>query len=180
MITINIAVGVESNIRQRNQYTGMVSAVQAVNKHTIEHIKSGLLHNPDIAPGPQLDPGEKSNAKMSLLIQTEQSKNPILCLLEDGVIVPLDKGLFAIIDKEDEERICKYKWHAHLSHGRYYAMRTVHSKGSTYQVRMHRQIMHTPNGQINHHKNRYTMDNRRKNIPCMTDMEHKEIHNLSF
>ena len=116
---------------------------------------------------------------MSLLIQTTQSKNPILCLTGDGIIVPLDKGLFAIIDKDDSDRILKFKWHAHLSHGRYYAMRTVHSKNSTYQVRMHRQIMHTPNGQVVHHKNRCTMDNQKSNLQNCTDPEHKKIHNLS-
>lgn len=115
---------------------------------------------------------------MSLLIQTNQSKAPLENLEGDYVLVPLTKGLVAIIDKDDSERICKYKWHAQLSHGRYYAMRCVHSKNSVYWVRMHRQIMHTPNGQITHHKNRCTLDNRKQKLQNVTDEQHKAIHNL--
>jgi len=115
---------------------------------------------------------------MSLLVQTQQSKEPLRHLDGDYVLIPLDKGLIAIIDNDDAFHICQYKWHAHLSHGRYYAMRTVHSKNSTYQVRMHRQIMHTPNGKVTHHKNRCTLDNRKVNLHDYTDQEHKNIHNL--
>lgn len=116
---------------------------------------------------------------MSLLVQTQTSKNPLLNLTGNDVLVRLTKGLVCIIDKEDCNRICKYKWQAHLSHGRYYAMRTVRSKNSVYNVRMHRQIMHTPEGQITHHKNRCTLDNRKQNLQNCTDEQHKKIHNLS-
>ena len=169
----------DPNTTQHNRSIETVSTPLSANKHTTEHTKSTLPPELEYCRQQLTAGGPGSNAEMSLLIQTTQSKNPLEDLDGDYVLVPLSKGLVAIIDKDDAERICKYKWHAHLSHGRYYAMRTVHSKGSTYQVRMHRQIMHTPQGNINHHVNRCTLDNRRKNIPCMTDEEHKAIHNLS-
>ena len=117
---------------------------------------------------------------MSLLIQTSTSKNPLLSLTGNDVLVPLTHGLCCIIDHDDAERICKYKWIAHLSHGRYYAMRTVYSKHSVYHVRMHRQIMHTPNGMVTHHKNRCTLATRKHNPENVTDKVHGEIHNYGI
>jgi len=116
---------------------------------------------------------------MSLLVQTTQSKEPLKNLDGSYGLIGLTKGLICIVDQEDFINLSKWRWHAHLSHGRYYAMRTVHSKNSIYQVRMHRQIMHTPNNQFTHHKNRCTLDNRKKNLQNVTDEQHKKIHNLT-
>ena len=115
---------------------------------------------------------------MSLLVKTTANSADIKYIAGAYAIITLTKGLVAIVDFDEYDNLIKYKWHAHLSHGRYYAMRTVHSKNSTYQVRMHRQIMHTPNGKITHHRNRSTLDNRKTNLRNCTDPEHAAIHNL--
>lgn len=117
---------------------------------------------------------------MSILIKTTTTNDSIKYLSGLYALIPLTKGLVSIVDFDEYDNLTKYKWHAHLSHGRYYAMRTVHSANSTYQVRMHRQIMHTPNGEITHHKNRCTLDNRKVNLRNCTDPIHREIHNLSI
>ncbi|MCK5607231.1 hypothetical protein KAR91_35435 [Candidatus Pacearchaeota archaeon] len=113
---------------------------------------------------------------MSLLVKTKRSS--LSSLLSDPTValIPLGDGRFAIIDKEDEERIAKYKWFAHRSRSMLYAMRKVTSKNSVYYVRMHRQIMHTPQGLITHHKNRNPLDNRKENLQNMTDEDHDTIH----
>lgn len=113
---------------------------------------------------------------MSLLIQTKRSSLTSLLSDQTVALIPLGNGQFAIIDKEDEERISKYKWYLKRSRCLAYAMRPVTTLGKTYWVRMHRQIMHTPKGFITHHKNRNPLDNRKKNLAIMTELEHDIIH----
>lgn len=91
-------------------------------------------------------------------------------------IIKLTHGMTAIIDPEDFEEINKYFWHAKKSFSRWYAMRKVVKNGKEYWVRMHRQIMNTPIGQVTHHKNRRTMDNRRSNLENMFQQHHRYLH----
>ena len=82
----------------------------------------------------------------------------------------------AIVDLEDYDNLNQYKWYVIKQHGLPYAARKETSKARTYWIRMHRQIMHTPFGQIVHHKNRRTLDNRKINLRNRTDAQHRAIH----
>jgi len=82
----------------------------------------------------------------------------------------------SIIDAEDFDNINQYKWYIIKQHGLPYAARKVTTNGKTHWVRMHRQIMHTKNGFVVHHKNRNTLDNQKENLINVTDKQHKEIH----
>ena len=96
--------------------------------------------------------------------------------LDNFGMIPVHPGKAAIVDLDDYENLIKYKWYIIKQHGHPYAARKKTTNGKTYFVRMHRQIMHTPKGQIVHHKNRQTLDNRKKNLENMTDIKHKFSH----
>ena len=106
-----------------------------------------------------------------LLIKISQPIN-----FDDVGLIPLSGGSNAIVDLEDFENLSQYTWYKIKQHGRPYAARKVCSKGSVHWVRMHRQIMHTPKGQVVHHKNRQGLDNRKANLQNMTDADHTELH----
>jgi len=83
----------------------------------------------------------------------------------------------AMVDLDDYDNLNQYRWFIIKQHGLPYAARKVTTNGKVYWVRMHRQIMHTPTGQIVHHKNRRTLDNRKSNLRNVTDEYHQQIHN---
>ena len=91
-------------------------------------------------------------------------------------IIPLGNNACAYVDAEDLERLSKYTWFAKKYSYGWYAVRKVTSKNSTYFVRMHRQIMHTPKNMIVHHHNGIKMDNRKVNLQNMTAKDHNFYH----
>lgn len=91
-------------------------------------------------------------------------------------IIKLTHGMTAIVDPDVYEQIKGYHWQARKSFCRFYAMRKTSTSFGEYWTRMHREITKCPNGQIVHHKNRRTLDNRRSNLQCMTQMQHQAIH----
>lgn len=95
-------------------------------------------------------------------------------------MIPLSPDRAAIVDLDDFNNLKKYKWYIIKQHGLDYAARKVSSKGSVYWIRMHRQIMHTKKGFVVHHKNRRTLDNRKKNLVNLTNARHTEIHKDPF
>ncbi len=100
--------------------------------------------------------------------------------LDNFGLIPLTHGMVAIVDLDDFERLKKYTWHARKSFSRFYAMRKVVHDGKEFWIRMHREVMHTPQGQITHHKNRRTMDNRKSNLENMIGKDHKFLHQTKF
>jgi len=100
--------------------------------------------------------------------------------LDNFALIKVHPNTSAIVDLDDFENLKKYKWYIIKQHGLPYAARKVSTNGKVYWVRMHRQIMHTPTGQIVHHRNRRTLDNRKINLLNATDIEHKEIHKDPF
>jgi len=66
--------------------------------------------------------------------------------------IPLTQGQIALVDDEDYEKLSKYKWYAHMSHGHYYAIRNIYTQNRKRSaVKMHRQIMgNIPNVQYDH------------------------------
>lgn len=91
-------------------------------------------------------------------------------------LIPLGNGACAWVDEEDLERLRQYNWFAKDVGYGWYAVRKVRSKNSTYFVRMHRQIMHTPKNLIVHHHNGIKMDNRKVNLENMTAQAHNFYH----
>jgi hypothetical protein len=76
--------------------------------------------------------------------------------------IPLTRGLYAIVDVEDYERVSKYKWYVRIGprSNTYYAARTENRK----PVSMHRFIMNAPTKMYVDHKNGNGWDNRRANL----------------
>jgi len=100
--------------------------------------------------------------------------------LDNFALIKVHPGTTAIVDIDDFENLKQHKWYIIKQHGLPYAARKVSTNGKVYWVRMHRQIMHTPTGQIVHHKNRRTLDNRKQNLENMTDKDHQAEHRDPF
>lgn len=72
----------------------------------------------------------------------------------------LTQGKVTLVDDEDYESLSKFKWHASLRHGNYYANRC--SLRET--IYMHRSILNIAAGVMIDHKSGNTLDNRRENL----------------
>jgi hypothetical protein len=77
--------------------------------------------------------------------------------------IPLTKGKFAIVDKEDFEKLNKYKWQASICSwgATFYATHGIRHKTG---LRMHRVIMGAKPGQVVDHINHDCLDNRKANL----------------
>jgi|SRR5581483_328543 len=86
-------------------------------------------------------------------------------------LLPLNKGLFAIVDEADFEELSKWKWHAHWSASKqaYYVRRRVRiGGGKRKHIFLHRQLMCALSGLDVDHKNGNPLDNRRENLRICT------------
>lgn len=78
-----------------------------------------------------------------------------------GIIIPLTRGYYTIIDAEDIDKVLKHSWVASLTtYNSYRAEATINNK----RVRLHRFIMNAPKGTDIHHINGNTLDNRKYNL----------------
>jgi hypothetical protein len=89
----------------------------------------------------------------------------ILGLPEGARHVPLTKGLFAIVDEGDFDRVSRLKWRAAGALSRQYA-----GSGSR-TIWMHRFIIDAPATHLVDHINGLTLDNRRSNLRICTHAE---------
>jgi len=80
-------------------------------------------------------------------------------------IIELTKGAVAIVDDEDFEELNQYNWYLH-SEG--YAIRETQCNYKKTRIRMHRQILNTPEGMDTDHINGNRLDNRRENLRVCT------------
>lgn len=90
----------------------------------------------------------------------------------------LTKGLVALVDDEDYERVNAFKWNA-TANGyseRIVARRQVHIKGKKHNVYMHRFIMNAPSGMCVDHINHEPLDNRKSNLRICTKTQN--CHNM--
>lgn len=90
--------------------------------------------------------------------------------------VPLTKGLFALVDEEDFDKVSAFKWCASLeSRGtKYYAVRWDYSVKPAQKVRMHRFVLglgaFAKDGVVVDHLNDDSLDNRKENLKlCRQD-----------
>jgi len=82
--------------------------------------------------------------------------------------IPLSRGLFALVDGWNYERLNRYKWHAEKNRKRFYARRREGNRN----IRMHTEVFgHVPAGKILDHINRCGLDNRESNIRAITPRE---------
>ncbi len=87
--------------------------------------------------------------------------------------IPLTRGKFAIVDPDDYERLNAHKWHAVKSKNTFYAWRVVRigKARKPVVIRMHRQVMETPDGLFVDHINHNGLDNRKVNLRPATCAE---------
>jgi hypothetical protein len=103
------------------------------------------------------------------------------CFSRDGVgIVPLTKGLEALVDLVDLPHVSAFNWHALVTAtGHAYAMRSSVVSGKRTMVLMHRMLMNPPDGMVIDHINGNGLDNRRANIRICTqndNMKNQVVH----
>jgi hypothetical protein len=94
---------------------------------------------------------------------TDYEKNMLVShsfLIKEEYYIDLTQGLKAIVDKEDFDKLNKYKWYACNSRGSFYATREANNKS----IKMHRLIVNALPGQIIDHINGNTLDNRKCNL----------------
>ncbi len=86
--------------------------------------------------------------------------------------IPLSKGMYAIVDDDDFDRISKHKWHIQ-SDTMLYAVRKgsrdEHGKRIRYQ--MHREVISAPAGIFVDHISGNPLDNRRCNLRLATTQQ---------
>jgi hypothetical protein len=82
----------------------------------------------------------------------------------------LTRGWFALVDLEDYDTLCQYKWYCSRAG---YAERTWTRKGVKYRIGMHRQILglKPADGKHSDHINHNRLDNRRSNLRVVTQAE---------
>lgn len=91
--------------------------------------------------------------------------------------IPLSKGMVALVDDCDYDRVAQYKWYAsHSGRGLFYARRDVRTNGVKRRILMHRFIMDCPESSEVDHRDGNTLDNRRHNLRTCTDQQNKIAH----
>ncbi len=93
---------------------------------------------------------------------------------QNYAIIPLTQGKFAIVDSERYQVLSHFHWRAVQAHYGWYAKTSFRKNGKLITISMHRFVAQTPPGQVPHHKNGNTLDNREANLENMT----KRIHGL--
>lgn len=88
--------------------------------------------------------------------------------------IPLTQGKVALVDDEDFECVNQFKWHAHNSHGRWYAER-MGPRPKRQRIKMHRVIANRMGivdaSRVIDHRDGHTLDNRRINLRPATTAE---------
>ena len=89
----------------------------------------------------------------------------IAAALADGArLIELTQDKFAIVDADDYDRLCKYKWHA-VKHERLCYAKTSPPSGL---LPMHRLVLNAPPHLIVDHINHNGLDNRKANLRLCT------------
>lgn len=84
--------------------------------------------------------------------------------------MPLNKGVFTIVDESDYEWLSRWKWY--LAEKGYAKRSAAKSEGIGHSAFfMHRIILNTPKGLMSDHINRNKLDNRRCNLRIVTHQQ---------
>lgn len=98
----------------------------------------------------------------------------------EAIRVPLSRGMVALIDADDAERILAHKWHLKRKRTdkRVYAQRTVRlgsgRNAPKTAVMLHREVMRAGPGEVIDHVNGDTLDNRKANLRRCTARQNVE------
>jgi len=90
--------------------------------------------------------------------------------------IPLGNGHVALVDFRDSHFVRNFLWKAVRRQRSWYARATMHLYAGPTKIYMHRLIAATPDGQVCHHRNRNSLDNRRSNLLNMPAKEHQMLH----
>lgn len=88
-----------------------------------------------------------------------------------GVRVPLTRGLTAVIDEADAERVRARKWNAQKGGHTWYAYTMVRREGVQRSLSMHRFILEVGDDELIDHRNGDGLDNRRANLRSCSHAE---------
>lgn len=111
-------------------------------------------------------------------------RNPRPCREQDGIgIVPLTKGLEALVDLADLPLVGAFNWSTLCnSQGHAYAQRSVTRDRVTKSILMHRLITDCPAGKVVDHINGNGLDNRRENLRICSqndNMKNQVVHRIN-
>jgi len=96
-----------------------------------------------------------------------------LCpMRKEAIKIPLPRGLFALVDKDDEQLATSCRWTYSRSNAR---VGYVRNQKAGY---LHRLIMAAPSGMEVDHINGNTLDNRRNNLRLCTERQNRINHRL--
>lgn len=106
-------------------------------------------------------------------------------MADETVMIPLTRGLFAVVDAADAPGLLRFKWQATASGTTHYARRAVPQPGGPARyLQMHRQIMDVPESMEVDHRDGDGLNNRRENLRVCTHQQNmanqgKRRHNTS-
>lgn len=83
-------------------------------------------------------------------------------------LIPLSRGLYALVDDVDYERLNVFNWCASKADGTFYAVRSAGKRPHRRSEYMHRVILGVPDGLEADHINGDSLDNRRCNLRLAT------------
>lgn len=84
----------------------------------------------------------------------------------------MQDDLSVLVDPDDYLRLDRYHWRPKRKKKKIYAVRRFVRNGKTYEISMHRSIMHSRPGEEPHHKNHDTLDNRKINLENVPHNNH--------
>ena len=87
--------------------------------------------------------------------------------------ISVGKGMVALVDDEDFERINNHKWHAQRDRNTYYAVRVIRINGRRRPIKMHKEVLGIAlgSGPKVDHRNRNGLDNQKANLRAATSSE---------
>lgn len=90
----------------------------------------------------------------------------------DIMAIPLPRGLFALVDGEDYERLNQRKWFFTQTGNNTYVTHQERQAKYVYKtIYMHRKIMNPPRNMEIHHINHNGLDNRKANLRICTPQQ---------
>lgn len=98
---------------------------------------------------------------------------PII-LVGDIALVPLTKGLHAVVDAKDVHLVDGFNWQAAVSGRSIYAVRSVRESGKRRAVLMHRLLTGAPIGPEVDHVDADGLNNRRANLRVVSKAQNQQ------
>jgi len=95
---------------------------------------------------------------------------------DDAREIYLGQGKWAVVDAASYPSLLKYAWRVEKKKRSWYAYTVIKGHKRTFKLYMHRLVASTPANMITHHKNRISLDNRRRNLQNMLRSDHKIEH----